>query len=147
MDYHFVSLEQMDADAQQGKFIEVGEFSGNLYGTSVAAVKEVAAQGQMCILDVSAHAISKLLAADVHPIALFLKPAGVAVVQAQNEHYSSDMAETVFQLAKQVEEEFCGQFTNIVANTDVEQTYREVVAVILSESRECYWIRSPAALP
>ena len=43
-------------------------------------------QGQMCILDVSAHAIGKLLAAEVHPIAMFLKPAEVAVIQQQNEH-------------------------------------------------------------
>jgi len=40
----------------------------------------------MCILDVSAHAIGKLLAAEVHPIAMFLKPAEVAVIQQQNEH-------------------------------------------------------------
>jgi len=36
------------------------------------------------------------------------------------------MATTVFELAKQVEDEFCGQFSNIVNNTDAEETYREV---------------------
>jgi len=44
LDYHFVSQEQMNADAQLGKFVEVGEFSSNLYGTSIDAVKEVASQ-------------------------------------------------------------------------------------------------------
>lgn len=39
---------------------------------------------------------------------------------------SPEMATTVFELAKQVEDEFCGQFSNIVNNTDAEETYREV---------------------
>ena len=44
-DYHFVeSREQMERDIQAGLFIEAGQFSDNLYGTSVAAIKEVADQ-------------------------------------------------------------------------------------------------------
>ena len=42
-DYHFVeSREAMEADIQNHKFIEAGQYNGNLYGTSVASVKEVA---------------------------------------------------------------------------------------------------------
>ena len=42
-DYHFVaSREQMEADIQNHMFIEAGEYNGNLYGTSVASVKDVA---------------------------------------------------------------------------------------------------------
>ena len=57
-DYHFVeSREAMEADIQNHKFIEAGQYNGNLYGTSVASVKEVAERGKHCILDVS-HLIS-----------------------------------------------------------------------------------------
>ena len=45
-DYHFVeSREAMEADIQNHKFIEAGQYNGNLYGTSVASVKEVAERG------------------------------------------------------------------------------------------------------
>lgn len=37
--------------AQNG-FIEYAQFSGNYYGTSVQAVKNVAEQGRICILDI-----------------------------------------------------------------------------------------------
>ena len=43
----------MEADIQNHKFIEAGQYNGNLYGTSVASVKEVAERGKHCILDVS----------------------------------------------------------------------------------------------
>ena len=43
-DYHFVpSREQMERDIQNCLFIEAGEYGGNLYGTSINAVREVTA--------------------------------------------------------------------------------------------------------
>jgi hypothetical protein len=47
------------------KFIEAGQYNGNLYGTSVASVKEVAEKGKHCILDVSGNAIKRLQVSDV----------------------------------------------------------------------------------
>ena len=41
-EYHFVSREDMDREVAEGKFIEAGHYSGNLYGTSVASVNYVA---------------------------------------------------------------------------------------------------------
>lgn len=42
-DYHFVaSREQMEKDIQNHLFIEAGQYNDNLYGTSVASVREVA---------------------------------------------------------------------------------------------------------
>jgi len=42
-DYHFVvSREQMERDIQCHQFIEAGQYNGNLYGTSVQSVREVA---------------------------------------------------------------------------------------------------------
>ena len=42
-DYHFVeSRGQMEQDIQNHLFIEAGQYNDNLYGTSVAAVKQVA---------------------------------------------------------------------------------------------------------
>jgi guanylate kinase len=36
----------------EGGFIEHAQFGSNLYGTSVQAVKDVADQGRVCILDI-----------------------------------------------------------------------------------------------
>ena len=48
-DYHFVmSREQMERDIQNHMFIEAGEYNGNLYGTSVASVKDVAEKVDWC---------------------------------------------------------------------------------------------------
>ncbi|KAG7274342.1 hypothetical protein CRUP_028663 [Coryphaenoides rupestris] len=74
-DYHFVSSrEQMEKDIQSHRFIEAGQYNSHLYGTSVQSVREVAEQGKHCILDVSANAVRRLQAAQLHPIAIFVRP-------------------------------------------------------------------------
>ena len=51
-DYHYVTREAMIELVEQGQFIENAEFSGNMYGTSKAAVEDVLAGGKICILDI-----------------------------------------------------------------------------------------------
>jgi len=52
VDYNFVTREEFLAGVQRGEFIEHAEFSGNLYGTTVQAVKSVGDKGRICILDI-----------------------------------------------------------------------------------------------
>lgn len=42
----------MEADIATGKFIESAVFAGNIYGTSFAAVKKVADEGKICVLEI-----------------------------------------------------------------------------------------------
>ena len=80
-DYHFVnSREQMELDIQNHLFIEAGQYNGNLYGTSVASVRQVADTGKHCILDVSGNAIKRLQIAGLHPIAVLIKAKSLAVL-------------------------------------------------------------------
>ena len=57
-DYHFVaSREQMERDIQNHLFIEAGQYNENLYGTSVASVREVA---EKVIKKINSH-LAKLM--------------------------------------------------------------------------------------
>ena len=51
--YHFTSREEMDQDIRAGKYLENGDFEGNLYGTKVDSIREIMRSGKMCILDVN----------------------------------------------------------------------------------------------
>lgn len=52
VDYNFVTRDEFLAGVARKEFIEHAEFSGNLYGTTVNAVKSVGDQGKICILDI-----------------------------------------------------------------------------------------------
>jgi guanylate kinase len=59
--YHFVSREEFVDLINQNKFVEYAEFSGNLYGTSIDAVKSVLSQGKICILDIELNVRLKFI--------------------------------------------------------------------------------------
>lgn len=50
-DYYFVSRETMMEDIEAGKFIEYGEYKGNLYGTSVESVLALINAGYVCVMN------------------------------------------------------------------------------------------------
>ena len=54
-DYHFTSPSAFRSLLQAGAFIEHAEFSGNMYGTSRQAVRDVACAGRRCILEIEAQ--------------------------------------------------------------------------------------------
>ena len=43
----------MEQDIRAGKYLEHGDYEGNLYGTKVDSIREVMRSGKMCILDVN----------------------------------------------------------------------------------------------
>lgn len=51
-EYNFTTKEAFLELVAQNGFIEHAQFSGNYYGTSVQAVKSVAEQGRICVLDI-----------------------------------------------------------------------------------------------
>jgi guanylate kinase len=51
-EYYFTTKEDFLDLVSNNGFIEHAQFGGNFYGTSVAAVKEIAAKEKICILDI-----------------------------------------------------------------------------------------------
>lgn len=51
--YHFTSRTEMEVDVKAGRFLEHGEYDGNLYGTKIESIHEVVDTGRTCILDVN----------------------------------------------------------------------------------------------
>lgn len=130
-DYHFVSSrEQMEKDIQNHLFIEAGQYNDNLYGTSIASVRDVAAKDKHCILDVSASAIKRLQAASLHPIAIFIKPKSIAQILEINKRLPEDEAKKQYDRSIKLEHEFAEYFTAIISGDSPEEIYAKVKAII-----------------
>ena len=51
--YLFMTRSEMEADIKNGRFLEHGEYDGNLYGTKINSIHEVVDASKICILDVN----------------------------------------------------------------------------------------------
>ncbi|XP_028283153.1 discs large homolog 1-like protein isoform X11 [Parambassis ranga] len=146
-DYHFVvSREQMEKDIQDHKFIEAGQYNNHLYGTSVQSVREVAEKGKHCILDVSGNAIKRLQLAQLHPIAIFIKPKSVENIMEMNKRLTDEQGRKTFDRATKLEQEFTEHFTAIVQGDTLEEIYDQVKQIIEEQSGPFIWVQSKEKL-
>ncbi|XP_042184486.1 discs large homolog 1-like protein isoform X20 [Oncorhynchus tshawytscha] len=146
-DYHFVvSREQMEKDIQDHKFIEAGQYNNHLYGTSVQSVREVAEKGKHCILDVSGNAIKRLQLAQLHPIAVFIKPKSMENIMEMNKRLTEEQSRKTFDRATKLEQEFTEHFTAIVQGDTLEEIYEQVKQTIEEQSGLFIWVLSKEKL-
>uniref|UniRef100_A0A8C7XL76 MAGUK p55 scaffold protein 3b n=1 Tax=Oryzias sinensis TaxID=183150 RepID=A0A8C7XL76_9TELE len=74
VEYHFISKAAFEADIQNRKFIEYGEYKDNLYGTSLESINRVLNHNKVCLLDVQPEALKTLRTAEFKPYVIFVRP-------------------------------------------------------------------------
>ncbi|XP_009462952.1 PREDICTED: MAGUK p55 subfamily member 2 [Nipponia nippon] len=82
--YRFVSRGEMEADIKAGRYLEHGEYEGNLYGTKIDSIRAVVEAGKMCILDVNPQAVKVLRTAEFVPYVVFIEAPGPETLRAMN---------------------------------------------------------------
>ncbi|NXH49046.1 MPP2 protein, partial [Dicaeum eximium] len=82
--YRFVSRGEMEADIKAGRYLEHGEYEGNLYGTRIDSIRAVVDAGKMCVLDVNPQAVKVLRTAEFVPYVVFIEAPGPERLRAMN---------------------------------------------------------------
>ncbi|XP_053485965.1 guanylate kinase [Ictalurus furcatus] len=137
-DYHYVSREEMQAGIAKGDFIESAEFSGNIYGTSKAAVQAVQAQNLICILDIDMQGVKSIRKTNLNPIYVSIQPPSMDVLEKRLRARQTESEESLqkrLQVAL-VEMEFskeAGQFDVVIVNDILDEAYEKLKAALLQE--------------
>uniref|UniRef100_A0A2K5WIH4 MAGUK p55 scaffold protein 2 n=1 Tax=Macaca fascicularis TaxID=9541 RepID=A0A2K5WIH4_MACFA len=82
--YSFVSRGEMEADIRAGRYLEHGEYEGNLYGTRIDSIRGVVAAGKVCVLDVNPQAVKVLRTAEFVPYVVFIEAPDFETLRAMN---------------------------------------------------------------
>lgn len=64
----------MEEDIDAGRFIEYGEYKGNLYGTSSESVSSLVNAGYVCLLNPHYQALKMLRTPQLRPYVIYVKP-------------------------------------------------------------------------
>jgi len=140
-DYYFISKAEMTSQIENREFIEAGQFSENLYGTSVKAVTDVAKANKHCILDVSGGALRRLSDAQLPAIAIYIKPRSVESLMESNKRLSEAAALQIIQQCQRLEADFAEQFTAVIQAEDGEEHVRaQVLEIVESLSGTSHWL-------
>ncbi|EHB10742.1 MAGUK p55 subfamily member 2 [Heterocephalus glaber] len=148
--YSFVSRGEMEADIRAGRYLEHGEYEGNLYGTRVDSIRGVVASGKVCVLDVNPQAVKVLRTAEFVPYVVFIEAPDFETLRAMNraalESGVSTKQLTEADLRRTVEESgriqrgYGHYFDLSLVNSNLDRTFRELQAAMDKLRTEPQWV-------
>ncbi|CAG8455717.1 2177_t:CDS:2 [Ambispora leptoticha] len=129
--YHFITRDQFNQLIKENAFIEHAEFSGNLYGTSVKAVRDVEDTGKICILDIELNGVKavKQKQDELDARFLFISPPSLKVLEERLRGRGTENEESIKARLDQANEELAysqqeGAHDLIIVNDDLDKTYQ-----------------------
>ena len=136
--YHFVTREAFEKLEAQGGFIESAQFGGNLYGTSVKAVEDVAknggeeGKGLICILDIEMEGVKQVKKkSELDARICFLQPPNVEELERRLRGRGTEKEDSIQARLEQAAQEMEyarteGKGDKVVVNDNLDDAYREL---------------------
>ncbi|XP_059901307.1 MAGUK p55 subfamily member 2a isoform X2 [Gadus macrocephalus] len=148
--FAFTSRSLMEADLKAGRFLEHGEYDGNLYATKTASIHQVVEAGRVCILDVSPQSLKVLRTSEFLPYVVFLKAPEFQVLKALN-HSAVDAGVVTETLTDAELQRTCDESARLEAafghywdltlvNDNLDETYRTLKAALDTVSKNPQWV-------
>uniref|UniRef100_A0A0D3JJC7 Guanylate kinase-like domain-containing protein n=1 Tax=Emiliania huxleyi (strain CCMP1516) TaxID=280463 RepID=A0A0D3JJC7_EMIH1 len=134
-DYRFVSTSEFDAMVERGEFIEWATIGGHRYGTTVASVQALAAEGKVCVLDVD---VQGAIAArsDLRPYCVWVAPPSFGALRERLTERGTESEEEISRRVLRAREEIefslttrC--FDKVIVNDDFDAASRELREAVL----------------
>ncbi|KAJ2396879.1 guanylate kinase [Coemansia sp. RSA 2531] len=139
VDYHFLSREDFIAAIELKKFIEHAEFSGNMYGTTVQAVKDVADSGRICILDIDVQGVKSVKNTDLGARFVFVAPPSEEELERRLRSRGTDDESSILKRLDAAKSELDygnqkGSCDIKIVNDDLENAYKRLVDFIFEKN-------------
>ncbi|XP_031419170.1 guanylate kinase isoform X1 [Clupea harengus] len=137
-DYHYVTREVMQTSIDNGEFIENAVFSGNMYGTSKAAVQHVQAKNLICVLDIDMQGVKNIKRTDLNPIYISIQPPSMQELEKRLKDRKTESDESLKKRlqAASVDMELSkepGLFDVVILNNDLDEAYGKLKEALLEE--------------
>ncbi|KAL4217503.1 MAGUK p55 subfamily member 7 [Mactra antiquata] len=153
-EYHFVPREEMERGIINHRFVEFGEFKGNLYGTSYASIRSVIHSGKICLLSPHTQALKFLRSPEIKPFVLYIKPPPLEVLRMtrrQNRAMKTMDGGTTRMLTEEdftdmlsiggrIEDKYAHYFDAVIINDDIVKASKQLLAVINELQTKPQWV-------
>ncbi|XP_029163600.1 MAGUK p55 subfamily member 7 isoform X3 [Nylanderia fulva] len=153
-EYHFVTRENMEEDINAGKFIEYGEYKGNLYGTNCESVSSLVNAGYVCLLNPHYQALKMLRTPQLRPYVIYIKPPKFEVLkETRNEArarstfdennargFTDEEFHEILHSAERIEFLYSHLFDETIVNADLPMAFEQLVSAIHRVESEPLWV-------
>ncbi|KXZ54697.1 hypothetical protein GPECTOR_4g765 [Gonium pectorale] len=132
--YFFTTKEQFAKEVGEGKFLEYAEVHGNMYGTSVAAVKSVLESGRVCILDIDVQGARAVRKSGLRGIFVFIAPPSLEDLANRLAGRGTETVEQITRRLNNAKAEIesineKGLYDYLLINDDLEEAVKRLQAI------------------
>lgn len=135
VEYHFTTVDNFKQLIDANEFIEWAQFSGNYYGTSKKAVRDVADNGKICLLDIDMQGVKAVKNSDLNAKYLFIAPPSVEELKNRLVGRGTETEESIQKrldaAINEIEYSKTGAHDKIIVNNDLDTAYDEFKKFIL----------------
>jgi len=138
VEYYFTTREEMEKMIAAGEFIETAEFSGNLYGTSKQAIRNVANEMKICVLDIEKKGCDSVRATDLNAKFIQVRPPSMEELEKRLRDRNTESDDSLRRRLEEATEALeygalPGKFHHVIINETVEETYNRLKAVLAED--------------
>ena len=134
-DYFFVGKEEFTRMVDAGEFAESAEVHGNLYGTSLATLKESRAEGIDLILDIDCQGARQLKGRFEGGVYIFVLPPSIEELRRRLDNRSSDSQEVIERRIQNAAGEIkeARWYDYIIVNDKFSEALEQLKSVLIAE--------------
>ncbi|RUS84786.1 hypothetical protein EGW08_007470 [Elysia chlorotica] len=154
--YHHISRELFNNMIQQGHFVEYGDHQKNLYGTSFSSIRDVVAQGKVCLLKMQPETLKIIRASDLKPYIVFVCPPNLEKLrqlqdqldkaspmvegEVRGRYFTDDQLKDIIDRGREIDGIYGRFFDFVLFNNDLERAYAELLEEINRIEMEPQWV-------
>lgn len=135
--YHFISSDEFRKLVAEGAFLEHAEYSGNLYGTSWAAIDESLERGQDVLLEIETEGARQVRERRRDAHLIFLLPPSLAALESRLRGRGTERNEEIDRRLAIARREVAtaSLFDSFVVNDDAARAADDVLSIIAALRR------------
>ena len=136
VDYHFIDPAEFNLRINRRELLEYAKVFGHYYGTPKQPVEDALAAGRDVLFDIDWQGTQQLVErARADLVSVFILPPSTRELERRLKARAQDTAEVVSQRMAQAADEMShwAEYDYVIVNTDVEQSVRQVQAILVAE--------------
>ena len=131
--YNFTTVEAIEKEIAEDKFLEYANVHGKYYGTSVEAVESVRRTGKICILDIDVQGVRNVKKSSVDAKYVFIAPPSMEELEKRLRGRATDKEESILTRLANAQGELDygmapGNFDLVLTNDNLDKTFQALVS-------------------
>ncbi|XP_041835214.1 MAGUK p55 subfamily member 4 [Melanotaenia boesemani] len=151
-EYYFTSREVFENMVYNNRFLEYGEYKGNMYGTSIESVRDVLNSGNICVIDIDPNAIQAVRTHELQAYIIYVKPPTLERLRETrqdsyittnyyvNRPFKDEDFQEMEEAARKIESQYSQFFDHVIVNDELQDSCVQLLMAVRKAQDEPQWV-------